>query len=231
MTGSNVGSSGLITLGPRPGTARRFAPRFRSAAGAARRPRSGSGWGRGTRLPAAPGSGIETSLPASGGRRQVPIGRYLFVKGENPPFHTFPRKRGQRTEFAAISFCALGSTRSARLSLSVRRADGYGNAGELPWKCRPTGTRTTRMLRDSGALASSPGGGLRPASRGSAKPAPMTPHPANVRAAFFDDGRGCAGGPDPEGFSRWSPLTGGAAWRAAKPPKPNHQEGAPTDTR
>ena len=47
-----------------------------------------------------------------------------------------------------------------------------------------------------GALASSPGGGLRPASRGSAKPAPMTLCHANVRAASFHDGRGCAGGPD-----------------------------------
>ena len=57
------------------GVVQRFAPAFRSAARAARRPRSGRGWGRGTRLPAAPGSGIETSLPASGGLRQVPIGR------------------------------------------------------------------------------------------------------------------------------------------------------------
>ena len=47
---------------------------------------------------------IETPLRACGARRRVPIGRYLFVKGENPPFHTFPRTRRQRTEFAAICF-------------------------------------------------------------------------------------------------------------------------------
>ena len=35
---------------------------FRSAAGAARRARSGRGWGRGTRLPTAPGSGNRNSL-------------------------------------------------------------------------------------------------------------------------------------------------------------------------
>ena len=39
---------------------------------------------------------------------------------------------------------------------------------------------TTREARGHGALASSPGGGLRPASRGSAKPAPTTPPPANL---------------------------------------------------
>ena len=56
------------------GVVRRFALAFRSAARAARRARSGRGWGRGTRLPAAPGSGIATSSPTSGGLRQVPIG-------------------------------------------------------------------------------------------------------------------------------------------------------------
>ena len=55
----------LIGLGPRPETARRFAPGFRSAARAARRPRSGRGWGRGTRLPAAPGSGFRSAARAA----------------------------------------------------------------------------------------------------------------------------------------------------------------------
>ena len=101
----------LDRLGPRPQTARRFAP------------------------------AIETPLRACGARRRVPIGRYLFVKGENPPFHTFPRTRRQRTEFAAICFFrALGST-------PPRQSHGWS-------------------------------AGLRPASRGSAKPAPTTPAPA-----------------------------------------------------
>ena len=55
----------LIELGPRPKTARRSAPGFRSAARAARRPRSGRGWGRGTRLPAAPGSGFRSAARAA----------------------------------------------------------------------------------------------------------------------------------------------------------------------
>ena len=42
---------------------------------------------------------------------------------------------------------------------------------------------TRAESRGHGALASSPGGGLRPASRGSAKPAPTTLRPANLTAA------------------------------------------------
>ena len=46
----------------------------------------------------------------------------------------------------------------------------------------PTNPRIANRAesRRHGALASSPGGGLRPASRGSAKPAPTTPPPANL---------------------------------------------------
>ena len=64
---------------------------------------------------------------------------------ENPPFHTFPRNRRQRTEFAAI--CLL-------------RARQYTTRAESRWSA-----------------------GLRPASRGSAKPAPTTLRPANLTAA------------------------------------------------
>ena len=68
----------------------------------------------------------------------------------------------------------------------------------------PLSTRSTNLSR-RGAPASSPGGGLRPASRGSAKPAPMTPRQRETRTS------------DHQGCSRWKPPTGTAAHRAAKP--------------
>ena len=46
--------------------------------------------------------------PARGG--EIPIGRYFFVKGGGPPFTLSPRTRGQRTEFAAISFRAFSAS-------------------------------------------------------------------------------------------------------------------------
>ena len=77
-----------------------------------------------------------------------------------------------------------------------------------------------RMARDSGALASSPGGGLRPASRGSAKPAAMTPNPASISSTPpFSCGRG--GRADPimgvsPGGARHRPA---AAWPAPSGPE------------
>ena len=59
-----------------------------------------------------------------------------------------------------------------------------------------------RMVRDSGPPPGELATGLRPASRGSAKPAPMTLPPANVRAASSSSRAGCAGGSDQLGFSR-----------------------------
>ncbi len=57
--GAGVGGVGGPDSQPPPGSG------FRSAARAARRPRSGSGWGRGTRLPAAPGSGFRSAARAA----------------------------------------------------------------------------------------------------------------------------------------------------------------------
>ena len=126
-------------------TARRFAPGFRSAARAARRPRSGRGWGRGTRLPTAPGSGIGTPLRAVGALRRVPIRLCQFVKGGVPPFTLSPRSRGRRTRrFAAISFCAQSD------APTHRKGSAYGerrcshrhrsrNAGETAYgRCTPS---------------------------------------------------------------------------------------------
>ena len=126
---------------------------------------------------------IETSLRASGARRQVPMRRYLFVKGENPPFHTFPRTRRQRTEFAAICFFrALGSTPPRKWSAGLRPAS-RGSAKPAPTTprhsrqshgCEPTHRRPRRI---TGTRTRQWSAGLRPASRGSAKPAPTTPRP------------------------------------------------------
>ena len=53
----------------------------------------------------------------------------------------------------------------------------------LPLFLRARQYATRAESRGHGAPASSPGGGLRPASRGSAKPAPTTPPPTNLTAA------------------------------------------------
>ena len=52
-------------------------------------------------------------------------------------------------------------------------------------------------------------------TRGSAKPAPMTPGPADV-CATFSCPAGCTGGPDHEGFSRWGPAQRPAVPRAVR---------------
>ena len=148
----------LDRLGPRPQTARRFAP------------------------------AIETPLRAYGARRRVPIGRYLFVKGENPPFHTFPRTRRQRTEFAAICFFRAQLTAAhtrwcRRQGNADLRSASRGSAKPAPTPPPPanltaTNPRIANRTESRGAWSA----GLRPASRGSAKPAPTTPPPANLTA-------------------------------------------------
>ena len=76
---------------------------------------------------------------------------------------------------------------------SDRHRAGARNPHQRPVERRsPTG-----IARERETCTNDPwSAGLRPASRGSAKPAPMTLCHANVRAASFHDGRGCAGGPD-----------------------------------
>ena len=109
----------LDRLGPRPQTARRFAP------------------------------AIETPLRAYGARRRVPIGRYLFVKGENPPFHTFPRTRRQRTEFAAICFFRAQLTAAhtrwcRRQGNADLRSASRGSAKPAPTTLRPANLTAAR---------------------------------------------------------------------------------------
>ena len=99
-----IASSG-IGLGPRSGTARRFAPR------------------------------IETSLRACGARRQVPIRRCLFVNGgQGPPFHTFPPVTLAANEFAAGFFACSGRRHllwGARRRVPIRRCL-FVNGGQWP---------------------------------------------------------------------------------------------------
>ena len=89
-------------MSPRPRTARRFAPR------------------------------IETPLHACGARRRVPIRRYRFVKGENPPFHTFPRTR-----------LATNQVRCRRLFARRRSAPGIPVGGLLREKTGPRDFETS----------------------------------------------------------------------------------------
>ena len=159
----------LDRLGPRPQTARRFAP------------------------------AIETPLRAYGARRRVPIGRYLFVKGENPPFHTFPRTRRQRTEFAAICFFRAQLTAAhtrwcRRQGNADLRSASRGSAKPAPTTLPPANLTAANPRianraesREHGAPVSDRHRGEREtrpnntaphqSSRGSAKPkpAPTTP--------------------------------------------------------
>ena len=141
---------GGIRQRPRPGTARRFAPDFRSAAGAARRPRSRRVGGRGTRLPTAPGSGIGTSSCAGGALRQVPIGNSLFVKGGGAPLSHFPPvTRAPNLRFAAISFFRL---LGAPPPLLRQPEYGRGNAGLQTGTARRGRAKRVHLSIPQGAL-------------------------------------------------------------------------------
>ena len=67
-------------------------------------------------------------------------------------------------------------------NLAGHASDRHRADRNPPHASRTTASPTAESRRH-GALASSPGGGLRPASRGSAKPAPTTPPPANLTPA------------------------------------------------
>ena len=90
--------------------ARRCAPSFRSAARAARRPRSRRGWGRGTRLPAAPGSGIETSLRAKRATASSDSW-FCFCERGSAPFHIFPLVTRAPTRSRKVLVAAIGLRR------------------------------------------------------------------------------------------------------------------------
>ena len=104
-------------------------------------PRSRRGWGRGTRLLAAPGSGVVASLRACGAHRQVPIRSCLLVKGGQwPPFHTFPPVGRAANKFAAFVFARSGhrhplwnATLSPRsVGPEPRPIDGIGRRMPFP---------------------------------------------------------------------------------------------------
>ena len=117
---------GLIEAEPPSRTARRFAPGFRSAARAARRPRSRRGWGRGTRLPAAPGSGIPTV-------QMVPAARERRPLGSSPGGARHARERETCTDDAGPCRCACRTT-------FFHAAGVYG--GTRSWGFLPVGAGT-----------------------------------------------------------------------------------------
>ena len=81
-------------------------------------------------------------VPVGGTRRDASPGGSLRapkVKGENPPFHTFPRNCGQRTEFAAVGFL-LG--RGCAVCF-------HGTRGRERWPVLPVGAFTPAPLRDA----------------------------------------------------------------------------------
>ena len=149
-----------IVDAPRFRAARRCAPSFRSAARAARRPRSRRGWSRGTRLPAAPGSGIETSSRAFSALRQVPIPGFLFFERGAPLSHIPPVTQAAN-KFAAISFWAC---REGLPPTKKKRGDGLERrppVGTAP-RSGANGVRLScaASAAGEGTPASPPGGSL-----------------------------------------------------------------------
>ena len=140
--------------------------------------------------------------PSNGSRsllivRGRPCGRGRASEGHRAPayVHTssymirahLPRSRGQRTEFATIVF-ARSAVRHPR------RITPTWSAGQFSRWGPPTGIARERETRPNDPTPhANPtwSAGLRPASRGSAKPAAMTPSPASVSATPpFSCGRG-----------------------------------------
>ena len=121
------------------------------------------------------------------------------------PFHTFPPVRQAANKFAAIRFWAC---RGGAHPTEKKRGDGEDMNAV---RGRPVSTPPGATRRKS-KLPRAPGAPVfRPASRGSAKPAPMTLRHAQVRAASLriHDRRGCAGRPDLQNSS--TPPVGAGA--------------------
>ena len=126
-------------------------------------------------------SGLSVARPAwrwGAVRRTVPL---RFAPSSKLPVRV-PAERVARR--APLRHCSEGE-RGAVAPLSHFPPGHAGSErSSLPFVCCALGsTPTAQNHGDNGAPASSPGGGLRPASRGSAKPAPTTPPPANLTAA------------------------------------------------
>ena len=105
MPRERAGSPRVLNSAPRARTARRCAPGFRSAAGAARRPRSRRGWCRETRLPATP-SRSWLGLPKCGGSRTETPEQEGVVSGNPTPSRSWLGNRNSlaRCWRAAASF-------------------------------------------------------------------------------------------------------------------------------
>ena len=102
--------------------------------------------------------GIETSLRASGARRQVPMRRYLLVKGGRaPPFTHSPRTRRRRTS-GSPPFVWRGQLRAACPGTPVVRP-APRPAG--PRDCEPLIEKKRGDGLERRPVGSSPGGARR----------------------------------------------------------------------
>ena len=140
------------------------------------------------------------------------------------PTHRHDRLARERRPLVgtAARRAAAAQTPTLRMTpLSARTPQGKDGARQR----KPRTADCEEARGRLGALASSPGGGLRPASRGSAKPAPMTltataaRKAARPRTAIGEKARGRPGNAEP--------LAGTAARRAAAAQIPNRQDDAP----
>ena len=138
----------------------------------------------------------------------------VFVKG-GAPFHTFPPvRRAANQRFAAIVLWRVSGAaarqrsettyrrprKSARTAWNADLRSAQRPAGPRRQRSQPSGWLPSRrvplkdrMACDSGPPPGELATGLRPASRGSAKPAPMTLRPANVSPPLLPTPNGAVG--------------------------------------
>ena len=194
---------------------------------------------------AAPGASAADRFPETQGSQRVSGATVADPLSHFPPGHAGVKPCG----FAAVSFFFVRCTAVSRRNPSAVRTcrggsrpalrAGLPKCGEIRAETpeqEGLGPGARRAARSRIADREEARGRLgKPvsdrASRGSAKPAPMTLRCGNVRAApplshggrdrlllplpgprRFHDGRGCAGGPDREGFSRWGSAPPAGGW-------------------
>ena len=119
-------------------------------------------------------------------RSPTGIARKRETRTTNPTprqFHAYKPTHHQPHRITGTWSAGQFSRWGPPTGIARQRETRPNNAG--PTNLTPTNPRIANRAesRRHGALASSPGGGLRPASRGSAKPAPTTPPPANLTPA------------------------------------------------
>ena len=132
------------------------------------------------------------------GARQRPAGLRNRVKAErksagtawNADLRSAQRPAGPRNRAKADSKKRGDGLERRPLAGTAARRAAAVQTPPVRWLPSRRGPPKTRMARDSGPPPGELATGLRPASRGSAKPAPMTLRHANVRATTFQSRRG-----------------------------------------